>query len=136
MARGGSESRAAAGSSPPTSTACCGRERRCRSSPSNSVRSTAKAKPWAFHSCSEKEAQVGRDQAEADGGQKAPLLPPRGGGLALAARWPVHRASRVLRSDAGPGGGQDRRGQSEALAPAGRSAEGSRPEPVEAGGDP
>src|ERR1700693_4954604 len=131
MARESSASRVEAASSPPTATGCCMRGRRCRSSPSSSVRSTAKAKPWAFHSCSEKEAQVGKDQAEAYGGQKAPLLPPRGGGLALAARWPVHRAPRVLRSDAGPGGGQDRRGQSEALAPAGRSAERSRADPVE-----
>src|SRR5229473_1321555 len=104
---------------------------RCRSSRNNSVRSTAKAKPWAFHGCSEKEAPVGKDQVEADGGEKAPLLPPRGGGRALAARRPVHRASRVLRSDEGPGGDQDRRGQSQALAPAGRSAERGRAEPLE-----
>src|SRR5712691_5228117 len=109
---------------------------RCRSSRNSLVRSTAKAKPWAFHGCSEKEAQVGKDQAEADGGEKAPLLPPRGGGRALAARRPVHRAPRVLRSDDGPGQGEDRRGESHALAPAGRSAQRGRAEPVEAGGDP
>src|ERR1700716_3248990 len=108
---------------------------RCRSSPNSSVRSTAKAKPWAYRGCSEKEAQVGKDQAETDGGETAPLLPSRGGGLALAARWPVHRAPRVLRSDDGPGEGQDRCGQSEALAPARRSAQRSRAQPVEAGGD-
>src|SRR6266852_1968120 len=108
---------------------------RCRSSRNSSVRSTAKAKPWAFHGCSEKEAPVGKDQVEADGGKKASLLPPRSGGRALAARRPVHRAPRVLRSDEGPGGDQDRRGQSQALAPAGRSAERGRAEPLEAGGD-
>src|SRR5450759_754965 len=135
MARAGSGSRAAAESSRRTSTESSRLGTRCRSSPSNSVRSTAKAKPWAFHGCSEKEAQVGKDQVEADGGEKAPLLPPRGGGRALAARWPVHRAPRVLRSDDRPGADQDRRRQSRALAPAGRSAHGSRAEPVEAGGD-
>src|SRR6202140_2074241 len=108
---------------------------RCRSWPSNSVRSTAKATPWAFHGCSEKEAPVGKDQVEADGGEKASLLPSRGCERALGSQRPVHRAPRVLRSDEGPRRGQDRRGESQALAPAGNSAERGRTEPVEAGGD-
>src|SRR5258706_1061943 len=108
---------------------------RCSSSGSSLVRSTAKAKPWAFHGCSEKEAPVGKDQVEADGGEKASLLPPRGGGRALAARRPVHRAPRVLRSDEGPGGDPDRRGQSQSLATSGSSSERGHAEPLEAGGD-
>src|SRR5260370_38506257 len=92
---------------------------RCRGSRNSSVRSTAKAKPWAFHGCSEKEAPVGKDQVEADGGEKAPLLPPRGGGRALAARRPVHRAPRARRSDERPGVDEDRREPSQALDAAG-----------------
>src|ERR1700687_6105358 len=134
MAPAGAGSTAAAACSRRTSIVCWKRATRCRRSPSSSGSETAAARP-ARAGCLDKEVRVGQDKAEADGGQEAPLLPPRGGGLALAARRPVHRASWVLRSDDGPGQGEDRRRQSRALAPAGRSAERSRAEPVEAGGD-
>src|SRR2546428_4497639 len=107
---------------------------RCKSSPSSLELGIAAARP-AWAGCSDKEVRVGQDKVEADGGQEAPLLPPCGGGLAVAARRPVHRAPRVLRSDDRPSKGENRRRQSGALAPAGRSAERSREEPVEAGGD-
>src|SRR5437899_12881164 len=123
----------AAAFSRPTSTRFSRRATQCRSSPSKSDSEIAVAKP-AWAGCLDKEVRVGQDKVEADGGEETPLLPPGGGGLALAARRPVHRTSRVLRSDDGPCKGEHRRRQSRALAPAGRSAERSRKEPVEAGG--
>src|SRR6266849_86555 len=134
MAPAGAGSPAAAACSRRMSIGSCRRARRCRRWPSSLASVTAAAKP-APAGCLDKEVRVGQDKAEADGGQEAPLLSPRGGGLALAARRPVHRAPWVLRSDDGPGKGEDRRRQSRALAPAGRSAERSRAEPFEAGGD-
>src|SRR5437660_624384 len=131
---GAGGSRAVAGSSRPTSTRFSRRATRCRCSPNSSDSVIAVAKP-AWAGCLDKEVRVGQDKAEADGGEETPLLPPGGGGLALAARRPVHRTPRVLRSDDGPCKGEHRRGPSRAVAPAGRSAERSRKEPVEAGGD-
>src|SRR2546425_665994 len=133
MERANGGSHGAAACSRPTSTDCSRRERRCRSSPSSS--GTAEAKS-GWPGCLDKEVQVGKDQVEADGGEETPLLPPRGGGRALAARRPLYRAPRVLRSDDRTGPGQDRRGQSEEMAAAGRAAERGRAQPVEAGGNP
>src|SRR5438445_13573417 len=135
-ARASAGSPAAAACSPPTSTGCSKHGRRCRSWRSSSARLDAKASTEDFPGCMDKEAQVGKDQAEADGGEKAPLLPPRGGRRALAARRPLYRAPRVLRPDDRTGPGQDRRGQSEEVAAAGRTAKRGGAQPVEAGGNP
>src|SRR2546430_1398781 len=66
---------------------------------------------------------VGKDQVEADGGEKASLLPSRGCGRALTARRPLYRAPRVLRPDDRARAGQDRCGPSDEVAAAGRAAQ-------------
>src|SRR5437762_4555317 len=129
---------AAVACSPPTSTGCSERGRRCRSWPGSLAESIARASRSDFHGWEPfpKEEQVGKDQAEADGGEETPLLPPGGGGRALSARWPLYRAPRVLRPDDRPGAGQDRQGQSDEVAAARRAAKRSGAQPVEAGGNP
>src|SRR5206468_12249164 len=138
MARAKGGSLAAAACSPPTSTGCSKRGRPCRSWPGSSAESIARASRSDFHGLEpfQKEAQVGKDQAEADGGEETPLLPPGGRGRALPARRPLYRAPRVLRPDDRPGAGQDRRGQSDEVAAARRTAQRSGAQPVEAGGNP
>src|SRR5260370_33977427 len=113
-ARASAASRAAAACSRPTSTGCSRRATPCRRWPGNSARQVGKAQSEQsdFHESMDKEAQVGKDQAEADGGEETPLLPPGGGGRTLAARRPRYRASRGLRPDDRRGAGADRRGQS------------------------